>query len=331
MKDTHKLKQNVKGGYVRIPDFSLKTVAGSHQLEMPGEWKTHNYEDPFDDTLAARNGGSVLKQGSETANKTLGQLIVYANLAFEKCPRTRVFSFLCAEDRGRLLFWDRSGLVVTKAFDWREDDTLERFFWRYSHMSPEARGHDTTIKDDVSREHAKIARSAMAYLVQLKLITEDILKAMQFRSIKVVDARNGEEHRLIATEAYKTPNGVEGSATSCYYAVNIAKDKNKVLHVKDTWRNRAPEFAPEGEIYDLLHEHNVKYIPRHSYSGDVVGEYQRTIVNTLPNPPEDSVFFDRQHYRIVHETIGRPLTAFENTYELTLVVRDAIEGTDAIS
>jgi hypothetical protein len=327
MKDTHKRYQKLSEKKRIAPDSTLFTRGGD--IEIPGEWKSKPGDDPFVSASKSDTSdvGSRVKPNAFKSPSVFGQIISYAKLAFIKRPRTRVFSFLIVKDLARLLLWDRSGVAVTAAFKWRKNDIFARFFWRYRHMSQAARGHDETINyDDVTAAEDEAAREAMKELIQLRLMTNDERMNTRLCSIVVTDGKTGEQHRLIAAEPVTFPHGVEGSGTVGYYTVDVLARKRKVLYVKDTWRNQAPEFIPEGEIYELLQANKIKYIPKFCYAGDVEGRYQRTVVNEFAISRKGFPFFGRQHYRLVLETIGRPLMTFKNTFFLTIVVADALTG-----
>ena len=68
------------------------------------------------------------------------------------------FGVVLYGEKGRLLRWDRSGVIYTEAFEWaKQPDTLFEFFWRLNFLSQVDRGYDTTVTsvtndDDGSRQ-----------------------------------------------------------------------------------------------------------------------------------------------------------------------------------
>jgi hypothetical protein len=63
-------------------------------------------------------------------------------------PTHRVFSIgvVLFSEMGRLLWWDRSGVIYTEAFQWKtQPDTLCEFFWRLNFLLPVNRCYYTTV------------------------------------------------------------------------------------------------------------------------------------------------------------------------------------------
>lgn len=70
-------------------------------------------QDPFDDGKDAK-----LESEAEKRKEVRGQLIDYAELVFRIQHRTALFMILVINRHVRILRWDRSGAVVTRAFDY---------------------------------------------------------------------------------------------------------------------------------------------------------------------------------------------------------------------
>ena len=88
-------------------------------------------QDPFDDVRGSDDG--VSSSNLDHRKKHLGQIISYAELLFAMQHRVAVFMLLVLGRKCRFIRWDRSGFVVTRAFDyykrWR---TFVDILWRIS-------------------------------------------------------------------------------------------------------------------------------------------------------------------------------------------------------
>ena len=62
-----------------------------------------------------------------------------------------------------LIYWDRSGAVITESFSYVEEKWLANFFWQYTHSSPAVRGVDesVTTPTDADATYVRKARVAL--------------------------------------------------------------------------------------------------------------------------------------------------------------------------
>lgn len=121
------------------------------------ELKFSRMDDPFLDW----NPGDEhsLERDSQLGKDTTGQITAYAAAHLALQFRTFVYSvFICGQDDD-LLRWDRCGAVVTEASP-VQGSRLAEFFWRYHHLSPEARGVDVSVSVPLEEE-AYNARQAL--------------------------------------------------------------------------------------------------------------------------------------------------------------------------
>jgi hypothetical protein len=75
-----------------------------------------------------------------------GDIMVYPCPVLD--PTHRLFSFgvVLFSEMGRLLRWDRGGVIYSEAFQCKtRPDTLCKFFWRLNFLSPVDRSYDTTV------------------------------------------------------------------------------------------------------------------------------------------------------------------------------------------
>ncbi|KAH8989404.1 hypothetical protein EDB86DRAFT_2768802, partial [Lactarius hatsudake] len=95
------------------------------------------------------------------AYQVSGQLIAYTSAIHRSQFRTFSFSVVLFGETGRLLLWDRNGVIYTQPFNWStQPDTLFEFLWRLSHLSDVKRGYDTTVTS-VTDDEAEAALSKL--------------------------------------------------------------------------------------------------------------------------------------------------------------------------
>lgn len=88
--------------------------------------------------------GLVVKNTTEGA-KSRAQLIKYATKIQNHQHRRCVFSVVIVRDCARFIRWDRTGAILSKAFNYVDDGThLLNFFYCLASGGAEAQGYDTT-------------------------------------------------------------------------------------------------------------------------------------------------------------------------------------------
>ena len=103
----------------------------------------------------------VTSNGHNRLTEYNGQLVAYASAVHRSQFRVFSFSIVLFGDTGRLLRWDRSGVIYTESFNWAtEHDTLYEFIWRLNFLSDVDRGFDTTVTP-VPDDEAEIALSKL--------------------------------------------------------------------------------------------------------------------------------------------------------------------------
>ncbi|CDO68858.1 hypothetical protein BN946_scf185035.g11 [Trametes cinnabarina] len=81
----------------------------------------------------------------ECKRDALGQIATYASSVFEYQQLTHHFSVVILGSWARLARWDRSGVIFSSKFNYKQEPAkLARFFWRVAHASAEVRGHEHT-------------------------------------------------------------------------------------------------------------------------------------------------------------------------------------------
>ncbi|CDO74432.1 hypothetical protein BN946_scf184924.g2 [Trametes cinnabarina] len=109
------------------------------EVEVFVDCKLDDSCDPYDDGIC--NGVSC----SGTDDDCLRRFTAGASTVFEYQHRTHHFSVVLLGSWARLARWDRSGVIFSSKFDYKQEPAkLARFFWRVARASAEVRGHDTT-------------------------------------------------------------------------------------------------------------------------------------------------------------------------------------------
>jgi hypothetical protein len=265
--------------------------------------------------------------------KICGQLIAYARAIH--CHQFRIFSFSVAmfQDTARLLRWDRSGVIYTEPFKWA-DGSLFEFLWRFNHLSVIDRGYDTTVCS-AEDDEAEAALPKLRDHFKVRTLDKEHL-----HNILAWDDRglDNKPRSYITPSAKWVTDALIGRATFGYIAYDV--ESRILVYLKDFWRVDHPEIQTEGDVYHELHDAEVPNIAKLGCAGDVrltiddsqagasVG-VQRTRTQEYldqswcPGRPDVEPYI---HYRLVLETVGRPLNRFESTRQLCEVIRDAVVG-----
>jgi len=281
---------------------------------------------------------------TNSAYKICGQLIAYATALHHSQFRVFSFGVVLFGEKGRLLRWDRSGVIYTEAFQWKKQpDTLCEFFWRLNFLSPVDRGYDTTVTavmddDDEAKAALSKLRTYEGWEDGEKLKITNLYRFL----VRDDCATDGQLRSYITPGAIWDTNELFGRCTLGYIAYDVTT--SKLVYLKDFWRTDLPRIQKEGDVYRKLHDAKVPNIPALGPAGDVpsspdhAGTFplavQRTktqdylkgsgrLVEWCPGRPCVEPYV---HYRLVLETLGQPLNTFKSTRQLCEVIRDAIVG-----
>ncbi|KAI0263436.1 hypothetical protein BC834DRAFT_938764 [Gloeopeniophorella convolvens] len=292
---------------------------------------------------------------TKEAYETCGQLISYASAVHRSQFRVFSFSVGLFGEYGRLFRWDRSGVVYTQTFKWKDEpDTLLEFLWRFNFLSTIHRGHDTTVCS-AEREEAEVAlRVLVGHSGYENLTPGDLHKFLVYDDGNDSDDNsddgngfNGDDdgnrrrgpRSYIAPDARWATESLIGRSTFGYIAYDV--ETCKLVYLKDFWRTDLDGIEKEGDVYRELHRKGVRNIAKLRCAGDIPVSledagilslaFQRTLTQEFvrkagryewcPGHPTVEPFV---HYRLVLNTVGKPLSHFKSTRELCTVMRDAI-------
>ncbi|KAJ6458626.1 hypothetical protein C8R47DRAFT_146138 [Mycena vitilis] len=276
---------------------SNENVCRATDMELFVEIKTEPLDDPFSDT-------GDFEVSSAAARDSRGQLITYLNAMQASRYRTHSFGVIIVRNKCRLLRLTRSGLEATTAFDCTKTDFLHVFLWRLSHGSEAVRGFDDTF-EPVPRDTDPGVRSML-----------EVPPTAPLWKVTVSD-----RSFYVSAPFTRSHHSPFGRGTRCFVAVDCATRHKCVL--KDTWR--VMKYHPEGEVYERLHQHEVRNIPSVLACGDVLHHHCGRFPGYWKVPPS-SIIREQVHYRIVLDVVGRPVENFPSTYALVRYVLDALEA-----
>ncbi|KAJ3013509.1 hypothetical protein NUW54_g1573 [Trametes sanguinea] len=294
----------------------------------------------------------------DEAERAWGLHIAFATEVFARQHRTFLFTVSVFGTFARLYRWDRSGCVVSAAFDIHEhSDIFSEFFWRFSQLSDAERGHYLTVKMSTETEETLFGETVRAYVaLQFEASGEELDKALSAHyqpghvtkvAVHPVGAGGRETRDLLVSRPVVSPLHLDGRCTRGFWAVDVKTAK--VMFLKDTWRTPS-QSETEGDVVGRLNVLGVRNIPTVAYNGDVVDDivpahastepaFQETRTNLYITEPwsrcidgKDVYVSKRRHYRLVMGTVGYSIKTLRgteellySTYDVFLAMKDAFE------
>ncbi|KAI0714075.1 hypothetical protein C8T65DRAFT_573979 [Cerioporus squamosus] len=344
---------------VRGQEFSSRSELGYAELFF--EVKPDPSHDFFSEPIYSYDLLNDAPPLVQDLNKVLGQHIAYVTEIFARQFRVFFFTISMAGSLARLLRWDRSGCIVSEAFDVREHpELLCEFLWRFAHASEAGRGHDITVEPALAEDESLFeALITQETALQLGVTGQALHQAVKqhyesgkVMAIHVVSRGATDEsltiRRFLISRPVVSPLSLSGRGTRGFWAVDIAS--RRVVFVKDTWRTGHLE-AKEGDTLEHMAEVGVRNIPHMVAHGDVPsyipgdgrtlhsGDFQTTSTDSYKSAPWRSSNDDssshisrRKHYRLVLGPVGYDIRFFRGTEELLYAsfdvftaIRDALD------
>ncbi|KAH9947738.1 hypothetical protein B0H21DRAFT_851957, partial [Amylocystis lapponica] len=314
------------------------------------EWKRSDIEDdPFDDTP-----GCAFEATSELRKKNRGQIISYASEVLMRQHRCFHFTVVIFGLYARIIRWDRSGAIVTKRINYKDEPhILCSFLWWFCHLSDEKQGYDPTAvlikkgtpdfavmkraseKKERTRSMTSKERKAELERVMLDIKHEDYARQCFAESLKgnwprwkvsVDDSCDETSTRwFLVCKPHFMAQGPTGRGTRGYVALDCVT--GKFMFLKDAWRVDADGFEKEGAVLKALNNAEVRNIPTVICHGDV--RNQHTITHEYwsdPDPDAQNPMKGHAHYRLVEEEVGCSLSRFDTGQFLLKIAVDCLEG-----
>ncbi|KAI1784348.1 hypothetical protein LXA43DRAFT_976734 [Ganoderma leucocontextum] len=302
-------------------------------IDLPMECKSDETDqDAFDETAP---------NGEPTADKrqnALGQALSYVELIVKRQHRMFVFMLFFLGDSVRIARFDRSGVFVTRKFNYKvHGDILVDFLYRYSRLSDAERGYDPTVTRilpatplyNAMRERAEAKKSGDSRDYVRELFQKSLNAEWPWWKVEVHahapcgKTRKQQSQTVIRKFAVGMPHfqapGAAGRGTRGYVALplrdddTIAKDA-EFVYLKDAWRVDHAGIDKEGDTLKFLNDKHVEYVPTLVCHGDLPGQVTVSQDHWLDfHRDKETVPLKRhQHYRLVVEEVGLPLEAFEH-------------------
>ncbi|KAI0324566.1 hypothetical protein GY45DRAFT_1375457 [Cubamyces sp. BRFM 1775] len=277
---------------------------------VPVEFKRHETnQDPFDDSNELK-----VDANAKTRKEVRGQIISYAEIIFRVQHRIALFMLLVIGRNFRVLRWDRSGTIVTRAVDYvANPHILCEVLWRMSLQSEEQLGVDPSAtrlfpedddyklmdilagqsKTDLAAEERKLKPSELrpnpptfAYVRELFQASIDP-KWTRYR----VEVPDGDTTRtfLIGGPSFYA-RGMAGRGTKGFVAWD--RQTGRFMWLKDAWRLDYERMDREGDILKHLNDCNVANVPTLCCHGDIRNQKTKTPdvwEAQHPSPPPASV------------------------------------------
>ncbi|KAJ3504553.1 hypothetical protein NLJ89_g7876 [Agrocybe chaxingu] len=237
--------------------------------------------------------------------------------------RTHAFMVFMNKTEARFLRADRSGTIVTRAFNYRTNSqVLAEFLYRFARLSDSDLGIDTSVRLATKEEKALAVPHLSKYL-PVTVLDE----ARPFFAL-CVPAEDGSSRTVIGRDSLAEPDSLTGRATRAFHVFDLKA--KKVMFLKDTWRTKLEGMENESDILKELWAAGVPRIPKIADGGDVIGPYHETQSQTHVNAnwragPLASLE-PRAHNRLLQDFLGIHLSKFTTPKQLMTVIADAFEA-----
>ena len=226
----------------------------------------------------------------------LGQNASYAETLLTRQFRTCVFSLSVSGRFVRFLRWDREGVIVSEAVDYKANPTpLAAFLLAFTSAPPPRRGWDTSVQPshdptDEDLFHAKITEHVMQQLSMKRTdrgleskVNEHYQKKVITR-LFVPSTGSEEPLQILVSRPCSTSHSPTGRSTRGYWGVDVKQtaEESRVVFVKDVWRSDVEGVELEGDILRYLNEEGVTNIPPFIAHGDVKVEGELCASHWIP-------------------------------------------------
>ncbi len=143
------------------------------------------------------------------------------------------------------------------------------------------------------------------------------------------------DRRFLVGKPIFCASGMVSRGTRGYVALDW--ETQRFVFLKDAWRPCREGLVPEGETLRKLNEKGVCGVPTHVCDGDVSNQETEMSKYSVTGPYYQELCAESQeeqgselrhlhHYRLVVEEVCLPSTEFENAWQLTKIIYDAMQG-----
>ena len=293
---------------------------------LPWEVKPSSAAEPFSDPPENASPDELENHDFETDTDagmlTRGQIATYLTEISARQHRTHTFLVYMTDTNVRFLRADRTGILVSRSFNYRTNSRLlAEFLWRFSHVSDIIRGLDPTVRP-ASVEEEALAREHLSQWAP-----------QEFRSVVVLQVPDGGDERgfreVIAWGSMSDAQSLTGRATRGWPVYDLKAEK--VAFLKDSWRSLLEHLEKESCILKELTDAEVRNVPKY-ICGDDLGQCTRTqdfVANGeawKAGPTSESARVKRAHHRLLTDFVGHRISKFGSSRELMKAIYDAYLG-----
>ncbi|KAM5542900.1 hypothetical protein V8D89_003284 [Ganoderma adspersum] len=284
-------------------------------------------EDPFDEP--SKNEVAVCKR-----REVLDEILSHVELVFKYQQRQFVFMVLFLGKHARVIRFDRSGIIASEKIDYKKDGAqLNEFIVRYACLDAMHRGHvpsavrisPTDVLGKQLKQHGADAAERDPEDHVQKLFNRSLDEKWSWWKLCVRDGESEVERWFAVGKSHFCAGGVGGRGTRGYVAVPLDDNgeeidlKAKFVYLKDAWRVNHEGMEKEGTILKALNAAKVPHIPTLLYHGDLdqsTKSYDMWLEYHEGKTREACPLKSHQHYRLVVAEVGKPLSEFENAFQL---------------
>ncbi|PIL24568.1 hypothetical protein GSI_12452 [Ganoderma sinense ZZ0214-1] len=119
-------------------------------------------EDGSSDTSSDDGDSEPCTGRAGTKESAVSELADFMYNLATRQHRTFTYGFYVQWRRARLLYFDRTGILVSESFDWTKPTSpLHDFVWKLAHMTPTELGYDPTAQQASFEDMVKVYQKAM--------------------------------------------------------------------------------------------------------------------------------------------------------------------------
>lgn len=242
------------------------------------------------------------------------------------------YSVYIKKTNARLLRWDGSAVVVTRAFSYVHTPYLAEFLYRFSFFSPARRGFDirfqpaTEYDRELVRLHLKPQEGVPRR--QVAVLTLPVLQASDNGTDTTAD------HEILAWHPVVNRNSMVGRGTRGF----ICWDKTAGCRVFYKDGRRPEKHIPEAHTLRILNKAGVEFVPTLLSGGDLDGSGGKTLNASLLGAdwlPENAEYtkgiMERTFNSCLISEVCLPLYGFPTSRILLSATKDGYVGKSLLS
>ncbi|KIK44433.1 hypothetical protein CY34DRAFT_11022 [Suillus luteus UH-Slu-Lm8-n1] len=286
---------------------------------------------PYWDTK--RDFYPAFESSDKQSISTRAHMVACANAFFATQFRRFGFSILLCGSWARFVYWDRSGAVVSRRFQYTANFApLAEFLWRLNHGSAGDRGVDVSVvpislpesQDSTVRELLGIGSSDPLYGYIVPVDT-----AVQKPKDAEGRPSSTTHHFYVGPRpAQKQCSLIEQRARG-FHVWDVTQ--KRVVFFKETWRFDSPGISTESAVYRELHSRRIPNIPTFEHGGDMSALGTKTITHSFSKAwwcctPNHKAHLPLVQHRIILRDVERHLSTFKTPTEFLIIIKDALTG-----